>query len=75
MSSSRPTKNRAPDRRQLVSVEAFADHIDVHPRTVRRWITEGKLPGYKVGNRGGHGLWKVDMNDVDLVVQPIEPGE
>ncbi len=74
MATAKDRRNRAPDRRVLVSIEEFADFISVHPRTVRRWIREGRLPGYRVGDRAGHGMWRVDMNDVDRVVKPIAPG-
>lgn len=45
---------------QLMRTTEFAKRIDVSPRTVRRWIAEGKLPYVKVGN-----AMRVDVTKVD----------
>jgi excisionase family DNA binding protein len=59
--------------RRFVSVGTAADYCDVTPKTVRRWITEGRLPAYRVGNR----LIKVDLADLDALARriPIRVGD
>ena len=37
------------------------------PKTIRRMITEGKLPAYRLGNR----VIKVKITDLDSVLTPI----
>src|SRR4030095_1983684 len=34
---------------QLYTVEEVADRLAVHPETVRRWLRDGRLLGYKLG--------------------------
>lgn len=54
-------------RRQLVTVEAAAERLDVSARSVRRYITAGRLTGYRVGPR----LIKVDLAEVETFARPI----
>ncbi len=37
---------------RFVSQSAAADHLGVTVRTIRRYITDGLLPAYRVGPRG-----------------------
>jgi excisionase family DNA binding protein len=46
---------------------AAAAYADVSTRTLRRYISHGRLTGYRVGPR----LIKVDLNEVDAIVRPI----
>lgn len=59
--------NRRDIQRSLTSIGDAADHVDVSPRTIRRWIAAGRLPGYRVGPR----LVKVDISELDAVVRRI----
>lgn len=45
----------------LLTIEAVAEILSVHSRTVRRYIKEGRLPGQKVG-----GQWRVQAEDLRL---------
>lgn len=54
-------------RHQLVSLAAAAGAVDVHPRTVRRWIAAGALTGYRVGPR----MVKVDLDELEAFIRPI----
>lgn len=56
----------APPQR-LTSVASAAAYADVSPRTIRRWISAGLIPGYRVGPR----LVKVDLEDLDLLARRI----
>ena len=51
----------------FLTIEAAADALDVHPRTIRRRIAEGRLKAYRVGPR--HIRIKVD--DLDALMTPI----
>jgi excisionase family DNA binding protein len=35
--------------REYLSVSAAAARLDVHARTIRRWIAAGKLSAYRIG--------------------------
>jgi excisionase family DNA binding protein len=53
-------------RPHYVSPAEAADYLGVNERTVRRMVSAGKLPGYRLGR-----LIKVDLNEVDSVLEPI----
>jgi excisionase family DNA binding protein len=53
--------------RKLQTVEAAANYLKVSQRTVRRYIAEGKLTGYRVGGT----LVRVQQSDLDALVRPI----
>ncbi len=53
--------------RQLVGLSAAAAYADVSTRTMRRYIAQGRLTGYRVGSR----LVKVDLSEVDKLARPI----
>jgi excisionase family DNA binding protein len=78
MTTQKPIRRRAPLRpdapppRQLVDVEEFAAVVGVNSRTVRRWVRDGLLTGYKLA---GRGLLRVDLNEIDRVVKRVEPGD
>lgn len=58
-------------RRNWVSVNALADELQVHPKTVRRWIREGRLTAYHVG-----GGLRIDRDDLgDVVARRVRPGD
>jgi excisionase family DNA binding protein len=68
-----PTRPDAPPPRRLVDVWEFAEAAGgVSERTVRRWVHDGLLTGYKLA---GRGLLRVDLNEIDRVVKRVEPGE
>jgi excisionase family DNA binding protein len=72
------TRHRAPraerpPARVLVDVHTFARAAGgVSERTVRRWIHDGTLPAYKLA---GRGLIRIALDDLDLVIRPVKPGE
>ncbi|MFD1676952.1 helix-turn-helix domain-containing protein [Alicyclobacillus fodiniaquatilis] len=45
----------------FLTVDQLAQMIDMHPRTVRRYIREGKLKAIKVG-----GEWRIRREDVKM---------
>ena len=54
-------------QRRLSSINGVAEEYDVSPRTVRRWIADGRIAGYRVGPR----LIKIDMNEIDAIMRPV----
>ncbi len=53
--------------RRLVSLATAAAYADVSTRTLRRYIAQGRITGYRVGPR----LVKVDLIEVDQLARPI----
>jgi len=56
---------------RLTNVENAAHYADVGPRTIRRWIAEGRLRAYRLGPR----LVKIDLDDLDKLAVPIPTAE
>jgi excisionase family DNA binding protein len=52
---------------KLVSLATGAEHADVSIRTLRRYIADGRLTGYRMGPR----LVKVDLAELDALARPI----
>ena len=50
---------------------ATDDGTRVAVRTLRRWVSEGTLPGYRIGPRA----IRVDLNDLDDILRPIPSAE
>lgn len=55
--------------RQFISTTKAAERLNVSPNTVRSFIADGKLKGYKVGR-----LIKVDTAEVDSFATEIDNG-
>jgi excisionase family DNA binding protein len=54
-----PPTERAEHR--FARINAAAGYLDVHPVTVRKLIEDGKIHGYRSGQR----LLRVDLNEID----------
>ncbi len=54
-------------RRHLVNINQAAEHFGVSARTIRRYIAAGRVTGYRTGPR----LIRVDLNELDAMLQPI----
>ena len=57
-------------QRRLISTTKAAERLNVSPGTVRQFIADGKLRGYKVGR-----LIKCDVNEVDALIITIDNSE
>lgn len=55
--------------RRLVSLVVASEYADVSTKTLRRWIAESKVPGYRAGR-----LIKVDLNELDAALRPMVGG-
>lgn len=54
-------------RRRYVSQAEAAEYLGVTTRTIRAMISDGRLKGYRSGNR----LVRVDLNEVDAAMKPF----
>ena len=63
----RTRRAAAPPPKRLTSLANAAAYADVSIRSIRRWISSGLIPGYRVGPR----LVKVDLDDLDRLAQRI----
>lgn len=61
----------APPERRLRSIEQVAEYLGVSQRAVREWIGSGILTAYRVGPR----LLRLDQNEVDALVVPVDRNE
>lgn len=53
--------------RRLVGINQASEYADVHPITIRRWISAGRVPAYRAGPR----LLKVDLNELDAMMRRV----
>ncbi len=49
-----------------MTVNEVAEKLQVHPRTVKRWLNEGKLKGVLLGDRAG---WRVSLEQFDAFLE------
>jgi excisionase family DNA binding protein len=73
-----PTLNRAARRhqkqaeqnqlqRRWASMHQAAEYAGVGLRTIREWISQGKITGYRINAR----VIRVDLNEVDAAFRPF----
>lgn len=55
----------------LVTLQEAGERVGVHHRTVRRWVTTGRIRGWRLGPR----LMRVQMSEVLGQLQRAEPGQ
>jgi excisionase family DNA binding protein len=53
--------------RNYASLKQAADYLGVTDRTIRQMIADGRLVGYRSGNR----LVRVDLNEIDAAMRPF----
>lgn len=51
---------------QWLTVKQIAERLQVHPETVRDWLRDGKLKGYRISSRAG---WRVTPEDLQRFVE------
>lgn len=49
------------DREEFFTADEVAEKLKVHVQTVRRWLREGELRGYLLGDRAGYRIRKTDL--------------
>ncbi len=58
---------RLESRHRLESISNAAEYLGVCTKTIRRWIAEGRLTGYRAGPK----LIRVDLNELDAMLHRI----
>lgn len=53
--------------RQLMGLPDAAEYCGVHYRTMRKWVSEGRLNAVRVGPK----LLKVDVAELDKIIRPV----
>jgi excisionase family DNA binding protein len=53
-----------------ITIADAAERLSVSPRTIRRFISDGRLPGYRIGGPRGR-LLRVEQADVDALLRRI----
>jgi excisionase family DNA binding protein len=66
----KPRTRRERRHPEWVSLQEAAEYCGVDYRTIRRWIAAGHLNGTRVGPK----LIKVDVAELDRLVQPVGGG-
>ncbi|AJK78643.1 excisionase family DNA-binding protein [Mycobacterium avium] len=61
------TISPARQARRWASLQQAAEYLGVTDRTVRQMIADGRLAGYRSGNR----LVRVDLNELDAAMKPF----
>ena len=61
------TAKRAQSRRRLESLPRGAEYLGVSTKTMRRYIADGRITGYRAGPR----LIRIDLNELDAMLRPI----
>ncbi len=56
--------------RQLLSIDETAEELGLCAATVRRAISDGRLPAYRVGKQ----QIRIKRADLDKMLTPIQPG-
>ncbi|MGN7155430.1 helix-turn-helix domain-containing protein [Dietzia cercidiphylli] len=60
--------NRAKQR--LSSIQDAAEEYGVHHQTIRRYISAGRITGYRFGPR----MIRVDLDELDALLRPLAAG-
>lgn len=58
-------------RRRYCDVPAAAEYLGVGQRTVRCWLSEGKLTAYRIGPK----LIRLDWSEIEAVAVQVDPSE
>lgn len=53
--------------RRLVTLAQAAEALSLHERTIRRYIAQGRITGYRIGQRS----LRVDLDEVEALATPI----
>jgi excisionase family DNA binding protein len=63
----RTTPPPPPPRRRYETIQAAAERTGVSTRTVRRWMAQGLIMGYRMGPR----LVRLDADEIDRRMKAI----
>jgi excisionase family DNA binding protein len=54
-----------------LTLDQACDELGISKRSLRRLISNGQLPAYRIGN--GTALVRIDSDDLAKVVHPVVP--
>lgn len=54
-------------QRRLASIPVAAEQFGVHHSTIRRYISAGRITGYRFGPR----MLRVDLDELDAMLRPL----
>jgi len=54
------------EQERFLTVEDVAAQLQIHPETVRRWLREGRLAGYRISRKGG---WRIRPEAVTAMLE------
>ncbi len=57
-------------QRRLTSLPEAAEQFGVSSRTLRRYISAGRITGYRFGPR----MLRVDLDELDALLRPLATG-
>ena len=52
---------------EFYTLNEVAKYLRVHPRSIERWLTDGRLKGYKLGN-SRTSVWRIRKNEVERFI-------
>lgn len=56
----------APISTTFLTVNEVAKRLSVHPRTVKRWLADGELGGFVLGDRAG---WRISEEEYQEFIE------
>lgn len=65
-----PTGTSPTLRRRFVTIDEASGYTGLAPRTLRDYITQGRLTGYRVGPRA----LRFDLDELEQLFRPIPAG-
>jgi excisionase family DNA binding protein len=65
--ANKPTQTQLLNHRRWASMQQAGDYAGVGLRTIREWIAQGKITGYRINAR----VIRVDLNEIDAAMQPF----
>ena len=64
---STPVRRREPFTNRYLTIKQAAEYLGLTDRTVRQMIADGRLTGYRSGNR----LVRLRIDEIDAAMQPF----
>ncbi len=58
---------------ELLTVEMVAERLHVHPESVRRWLRDGVIEGFRLA--GGRAGWRIRASELERFLRSREQGE
>ncbi len=53
--------------KHVMTVKDVADYLDVHPMTIYKYVKDGRIPAFKVGDS-----WRIRRDSIDKWIKDSE---